>query len=60
MDTQWSTLGLLFLLYITDLPQHIPIAEVVLFADDTSMLILYKNITPLQDKINRMVTQLES
>jgi hypothetical protein len=51
---------LLFLLYINDLPQHISNAEVVLFADDINILVIYKNINTLREKINRVMIQLES
>jgi retron-type reverse transcriptase len=46
-----SVLGpLLFLLFIYDLPQVIQGAEVVLFADDTNILITAKNILSLNEK----------
>jgi hypothetical protein len=50
---------LLFLLYINDLPCHISYEKLVLFADDTNILITDKNIIDLQEKIGRVMTQLE-
>jgi hypothetical protein len=42
---QWSTLEpLSFSLHINNLPQHMTNAEVVLFTDDTNILVIHKNI----------------
>ena len=57
---QGSVLGpLLFLLYINDLPLNVQGANMVMFADDISILITDKDACALQIKINRVMTELE-
>jgi len=51
---------LLFLLYINDLPKNVHDAKVVMFADDTSVLISDSDARELQIKIDRVVTELEN
>jgi hypothetical protein len=56
-----SVLGpLLFLMFINDLPRVIQNAEVVLFADDTSILITENNTLLLKEKIQNVRKQLEN
>ena len=58
---QRSVLGLLlFLLYINDLPLNIHGAKLVMYADDINVLITDSNIGTLQNKINKVMMELES
>jgi hypothetical protein len=46
---------ILFSIYINDLPQYIPNAKVVLYADDTKMLITGENIATLHENLNSAI-----
>jgi hypothetical protein len=57
---QGSVLGLiLFLLYINNLPLNIKEARTVLCADDTHILVTAKNRQSLQQKINKVMDELQ-
>jgi hypothetical protein len=51
---------LLFLLFINDLPQAVQEAKVVLFADDTNILLTEKNLTSLKWKIVEVMKLFEN
>ena len=58
---QESALGaLLFLLYINDLPLNTHGANLVMFADDINVLITDSYVGVLQNKIDRVIAELET
>jgi len=59
--TQGSILGaVLFSLYINDIPLNIMRYKIVLFADDTNILVSDENIFNLQYKLNNIMTELQT
>jgi hypothetical protein len=57
---QGSILGtLLFLLYINYLPLNVEDVKMVLFADDTNIFVIDKNLDALQLKLRRVMEQLK-
>jgi hypothetical protein len=58
---QGSILGpILFSLSINDLPLNIMGSKIVLFADDTNILVSDENINNLQYKLNNVMTELQT
>jgi hypothetical protein len=56
-----SILGpLLFLIYISDLPLNIQGAKLILYADDTNVLVVDRNEEALHTKLSLVVKQLEN
>jgi hypothetical protein len=57
---QGSVLSLLFLLYINDLPLNIHGANLVMFTNDINVLIVDSDVGALQNKIDRVIAELET
>jgi hypothetical protein len=58
---QGSILGhILFSLYINDLPLNVTGTKIVLFADDTNILVSDKNKNNLQRKLNKVMAELHA
>jgi uncharacterized protein YlzI (FlbEa/FlbD family) len=50
---------LLFLIYINSLPLNVKKAEMVLFVDDTNLLIIKRDENVLQHKVYEVIKKLE-